>query len=76
MAADELSEKLWHRYATVRKQEVTLAIHSFGIGCSEASAPHPINAIAGAGTGRASYGTEVRKRMRLSKHAMLKPSSH
>ncbi|WP_374424198.1 hypothetical protein [Paracoccus sp. (in: a-proteobacteria)] len=72
MTFEQLTKELRARYDTADKREVVLAIHLFGIQFADALEGHSINAVAEAATGHGSYGTEIRKGMRLSKHVVLK----
>ena len=72
MTTDQLIEELKKRYEAARKKEVALSIHLFGIKFASELDGHPINDIAEFGTGSRSYGTEIRKGMRIAPHVMLK----
>lgn len=72
MTFEQLTGELRQRYETAEKREVALAIHLSGIQFADALEGHAINAIAESATGHSSYGTEIRKGMRLSKHVVLK----
>lgn len=73
MTFEALTDELKRRYENAKKRAVALAIHLFGIEFANAIDGHPLNALAEAATGHSSYGTEIRKGMRLSKYVMLKP---
>ena len=72
MTEEQLISQLKQRYTSADKREVVLAIHLFGIAFSRELAGHSVNRIAEAATGRKSYGTEIRKGMRLASHVSLK----
>lgn len=72
MTSEQLTAELKKRYESADKREVALTIHLFGIQFADKLDGHSINAIAESATGHSSYGTEIRKGMRLSKHVVLK----
>ncbi|MCI5086848.1 MAG: hypothetical protein MRY67_13095 [Rhodovulum sp.] len=72
MMKEDLAQKLKERYSSAGKGETALAIHLFGIEFADELAGQPINEIAELGTGHVSYGTEIRKGMRLARYVMLK----
>ena len=72
MTSEQLSAELKRRYDVAPKREVALSIHLFGIEFAEELAGQSINEIAERGTGHKSYGTEIRKGMRLAKYVRLK----
>ena len=75
MTTDQLTKLLKQRYETADSREVVLAIHLFGIEFYAELDGQPINAIAEDATGHKSYGSEIRKGMRLAKHVrLLSPS--
>jgi hypothetical protein len=72
MQVSELAEVLRERYEQAEKREVVLAIHLFGIEFASELGGHSINDIAEIGTGHRSYGTEIRKGIRLARYVDLK----
>ena len=72
MMFDDLVDELKRRYLTAEKREVVLAIHLFGIEFADALDGQSINSIAETATGHKSYGSEIRKGMRLAPHVSLK----
>ncbi len=72
MGEEQLADALRQRYEKAEKREVVLAIHLFGIEYAGQLVGHSINDIAELGTGHRSYGTEIRKGMRLAAHVELK----
>ena len=72
MTTDQLAEVLKERYSKAQKREVVTAIHLFGIEYAAELEGHSANEVAEIGTGKRSYGTEIRKGMRLSKHVNLR----
>lgn len=75
MTTDELISVLRDRYDNANRREVALAIHLFGIEYAAELDGQPINTIAEAGTGHRSYGTEIRKGMRLAKYVQMRAPS-
>jgi len=69
---DELVAELRRNYESAERSEVVTQIHLFGIKNSDDLDGHSINDIAEAATGHRSYGTEIRKGMRLSKFVEIK----
>lgn len=67
-----LIAELKQRYEDADRREMVTAIHLFGIEFAEALGGKSINSIAEAATGHSSYGSEIRKGMRLAAHVMLK----
>ncbi|WP_281707724.1 HTH-like domain-containing protein [Phaeobacter italicus] len=72
MTTDQLAEILKDRYLNAEQREMVTAIHLFGIEFAAELQGHSANDVAELGTGKRSYGTEVRKGMRLSKFVKLK----
>lgn len=72
MTADELARRLRDDYARAGKGDKVVAIHLFGIRNADALEGHSAHEIAErAGIGR-SFGTEIRKGMRLAEYVQLK----
>lgn len=75
MTTDDLIMTLRQRYETADSREVVLTIHLFGIEFARQLDGQPVNTIAEAATGHKSYGSEIRKGIRLAKHVrLLSPS--
>ncbi|KAB2539845.1 hypothetical protein AL035_17540 [Salipiger aestuarii] len=72
MLASELAEILTERCAAAEKREKVVAIHPAGIEFANELVGQPINEIAEIGTGHASYGTEIRKGIRLARFVALR----
>ncbi|KIC19387.1 HTH-like domain-containing protein [Leisingera sp. ANG-DT] len=72
MTTDQLAEILKDRYLNAEQREMVTAIHLFGIEFAAELQGHSANDVAELGTGKRSYGTEVRKGMRLSKFVQIK----
>ncbi|UWQ34745.1 hypothetical protein K3555_09775 [Leisingera sp. M527] len=72
MTTDQLADVLKDRYLKAEKREMVTSIHLFGIEYATELEGHSANDVAELGTGKRSYGTEVRKGMRLSKFVKLK----
>ncbi len=72
MSEERLVAELKRRYETADKKEVVTAIHLFGIAFAKDLVGHSINRIAEAATGHGSYGSEIRKGMRLAPHVSLR----
>lgn len=72
MTADELARQLRDDYGRAPKGDKVVAIHLFGIRNAAALEGHSAQDIAErAGIGR-SFGTEIRKGMRLADYVRLK----
>ncbi|MCB1343057.1 MAG: hypothetical protein KDK24_18705 [Pseudooceanicola sp.] len=69
---DDLSKVLKDRYETAQDREQVTQIHLFGIEFADVLEGHAINDIAELATGHRSYGTEIRKGIRLAKYVSLK----
>ncbi|NIY72837.1 hypothetical protein HCZ30_10385 [Marivivens donghaensis] len=67
-----LVDELKRRYQSASKSEVALSIHLFGIEFADALQGASVHLIAEEATGHPSYGTEIRKGMRLAKYVQLK----
>ncbi len=72
MTSDQLLEELKRRYESAQNGEVALTIHLFGIEFAKELVGHPISDIAEFATGSRSYGTEIRKGIRLAEYVDLK----
>lgn len=72
MTEQELISQLKARYETANDREAVLAIHLFGIAFADELSGQQINTIAEAATGHRSYGSEIRKGMRLAPYVSLK----
>lgn len=72
MTADQLIVELKSRYELAERGSLPLSIHLFGIAYAEELAGHSLSEIAEAATGHRSYGTEIRKGMKIAPHVELK----
>ena len=72
MTEAQLAEILKERYTSAEKREMVTAIHLFGVEFADRLDGVSINDVAELGTGHRSYGTEIRKGIRLSKYVSLK----
>jgi hypothetical protein len=59
-------------YESAEESEMVTAIHLFGIEYASELEGVSINDVAELGTGHRSYGTEIRKGLRLAKYVDLK----
>ena len=67
-STEELASILRDRYTSAEPREAVTMIHLFGIEYADVLDGHSINDLAELGTGHRSYGTEIRKGMRLSRY--------
>ncbi|MGH1579247.1 HTH-like domain-containing protein [Planktotalea sp.] len=72
MTHGDLVAILTERYSAEPSRGKALEIHLFGIEFSDELHGQDINLIAESATGKASYGTEIRKGMKLAKYVILK----
>ena len=68
MNTNDLVEQLRKRYETAEKREKALSLHLFGVVFAKELEGQPINEIAEQATGYISYGTEIRKGIRLARY--------
>jgi hypothetical protein len=68
MTLDQAVEKLKEQYETASDGEQVLQIHLFGIKFADELADLSLQDIAEQATGHRSYGTEIRKGIRLSRY--------
>lgn len=72
MTETQLAEILKQRYQNAENREMVTAIHLFGIEFVRELEGVSLNNVAELGTGHRSYGTELRKGLRLAKYVALK----
>ncbi len=75
MRASDLTAILRDRYHNAEEKKVALSVHLFGIEFAEALANHRIEDICTAADVPVSYGTEIRKGVRLSAYVEIKKRS-
>ena len=74
MRTSNLAEILRNRYHNAADKEVVLSIHIFGIEFASQLQSQSINEICVGANVPTSYGTEIRKGMRLAQYVELKNS--
>ena len=72
MTPQDLVDALKKRYESAEKKEAVLSIHLFGIEYSAQLKGQNLNDIAELATGYRSYGTEIRKGIRLARYVDLR----
>lgn len=72
MTAEQLSKIFAQRYHSAAPGMTVVTIHLFGIEFAQALEGHPLKEICAAADVPVSYGTELRKGMRLAEFVSLK----
>ncbi|MGB7316756.1 MAG: hypothetical protein WBC85_02215 [Planktotalea sp.] len=72
MTQSDLIAILAEHYSSEPSRGKALEIHLFGIEFADELLGQEVNLIAESATGKASYGTEIRKGMKLAKYVTLK----